>query len=132
MNEFFSKAAQWTSKQAGHASTFVVAVLVIVVWAATGPIFNYSDSWRLIINSSTTIATFLMVFLIQNTQNRDTIALQAKLNELIRVTKNARDNLISIEDQSEERLREVKEEFACEEDGTRKPGPGEPGVDKSL
>ncbi|MBN8898973.1 MAG: low affinity iron permease family protein, partial [Rhodospirillales bacterium] len=80
----FSKAAHWTATQCGRAPTFMTAVAVIVVWAATGPMFHYSDTWQLIINTGTTIVTFLMVFLIQNTQNRDTAAIQLKLDELIR------------------------------------------------
>ncbi|HYG90326.1 MAG TPA: low affinity iron permease family protein [Azospirillum sp.] len=112
MNEFFSKAAQWTSRQAGRASTFMLAILVILVWAVTGPIFDWSDTWQLIINTGTTIVTFLMVFLIQNTQNRDTQAIQIKLDELIRVTNQARNGLINLEDASEAKLQEVKEEFS--------------------
>ncbi|WP_448188265.1 low affinity iron permease family protein [Azospirillum sp. sgz301742] len=111
MKEFFNKAALWTSRQAGRVSTFVVAVLVILVWAVTGPMFNYSDTWQLVINTGTTIVTFLMVFLIQNTQNRDTQAIQIKLDELIRVTNEARNGLINLEDASEDKLQEVKEEF---------------------
>jgi low affinity Fe/Cu permease len=112
VKEFFNKAALWTSRQAGRVSTFVVAVLIILVWAVTGPIFHYSDTWQLVINTGTTIITFLMVFLIQNTQNRDTQAIQIKLDELIRVTNEARNGLINLEDASEEKLQEVKEEFS--------------------
>lgn len=112
MKDFFNKAALWTSRQAGRVSTFVVAVLVILVWAVTGPMFRFSDTWQLVINTGTTIITFLMVFLIQNTQNRDTQAIQIKLDELIRVTNEARNGLINLEDASEEKLQEVKEEFS--------------------
>ncbi|PWC43063.1 low affinity iron permease family protein [Azospirillum sp. TSO22-1] len=112
MKEFFNKAALWTSRQAGRVSTFVVAVLVIVVWAVSGPMFGFSDTWQLVINTGTTIVTFLMVFLIQNTQNRDTQAIQIKLDELIRVTNEARNGLINLEDAPEDTLQEVKEEFA--------------------
>ena len=111
MKEFFNKAALWTSHQAGRVSTFVVAVLIIIVWAVIGPMFNYSDTWQLVINTGTTIVTFLMVFLIQNTQNRDTQAIQIKLDELIRVTNEARNGLINLEDASEDKLQEVKQEF---------------------
>ena len=112
MKEFFNKAALCTSRQAGRVSTFVVAVLVILVWAVSGPMFHFSDTWQLVINTGTTIVTFLMVFLIQNTQNRDTQAIQIKLDELIRVTNEARNGLINLEDASEDKLQEVKEEFA--------------------
>ena len=83
----------------------------IVVWAATGPIFGFSDTWQLVINTSTTIVTFLMVFLIQNTQNRDAHAMQLKLDELIRAIKSARNSLIDLEEMSEDELRTLEEEF---------------------
>ena len=83
----------------------------IVVWAATGPIFGFSDTWQLVINTSTTIVTFLMMFLIQNTQNRDAHAMQLKLDELIRALKTARNSLIDLEDMSEEELRKLEVEF---------------------
>jgi len=82
----FNVAAQWTSRQCGRASTFAVACITIVVWAVTGPLFHYSNTWQLVINTGTTIITFLMVFLIQNTQNRDSAVLHLKLDELIRVS----------------------------------------------
>jgi low affinity Fe/Cu permease len=82
----FTRFARWASRATGHPATFVTAVLIIVVWALTGPIFGFSDTWQLVINTGTTIVTFLMVFLIQNTQNRDSEALQLKLDELIRAT----------------------------------------------
>jgi low affinity Fe/Cu permease len=85
---------------------------VIVVWAATGPLFHYSDTWQLIVNTGTTIVTFLMVFLIQNTQNRDGAALQAKLDELIRATERARNDLVAIERQPEEKVEKLREEIA--------------------
>src|SRR6202042_3025381 len=80
----FSKIAHWTAQQCGRASTFIIACVVIIVWGVSGPVFNYSDTWQLIINTGTTIVTFLMVFLMQNTQNRDTVSIQLKLDELIR------------------------------------------------
>jgi low affinity Fe/Cu permease len=85
---------------------------MILVWAATGPLFGYSDTWQLIINTGTTIITFLMVFLIQNTQNRDTVAIQLKLDELIRANQNARNRMLSIEDLTEDELKKVKATFA--------------------
>ena len=102
IGDVFSKTAQWTSQQCGRPLTFIIACVVIVVWAVTGPLFNYSDTWQLIINTGTTIITFLMVFLIQNTQNRDMSALHLKLDELIRVNESARNKLLTLEDMSEE------------------------------
>jgi low affinity Fe/Cu permease len=99
------------ARQAGKASTFVAALALLVVWAVSGPLFGWSDTWQLIINTGTTIITFLMVFLIQNTQNRDTEALHLKLDELIRATKGARDSAMELEDKSEEQLDAVKAEL---------------------
>jgi low affinity Fe/Cu permease len=107
----FNTAAQWTSRQCGRASTFAVACVVIVMWAVTGPVFHYSDTWQLIINTGTTIVTFLMVFLIQNTQNRDSAALHLKLDELIRVSQSARNKLLDLEDLTEEELNRLKGSF---------------------
>jgi low affinity Fe/Cu permease len=108
----FNTAAQWTSQQCGRASTFAVACAVIVIWAMTGPIFQYSDTWQLIINTGTTIVTFLMVFLIQNTQNRDSAVLHLKLDELIRVSESARNKLLDMEGLTEEELERLKGSFA--------------------
>jgi low affinity Fe/Cu permease len=113
MTELFSKIAQWTSRRAGCASTFGIAVLVVVIWAFAGPLFGFSDTWQLIINTGTTIVTFLMVFLIQHTQNRDTQAIHIKLDELIRATNQARNTLINLEDDSDEKLWRVKQEFSA-------------------
>ena len=107
----------------GKPATFLIAVLVIIVWAVTGPIFGYSDTWQLVINTGTTIVTFLMVFIIQNTQNRDTQALQLKLDELIRVTKGAHNLMLDLEqldDEHLERLRQVYEKLANKARGENK------------
>jgi low affinity Fe/Cu permease len=107
----FGTVAHWTSLQCGRASTFALAWAAIVVWAAMGPIFHFSDTWQLVINTGTTIVTFLMVFLIQNTQNRDMSALHLKLDELIRVSESARNKLIDLEDMTEEELERLKGDF---------------------
>ena len=111
MNAVFSHFARWTERQAGRAHTFVVALGLIVLWGATGPYFGYSDTWQLVINTGTTIITFLMVFLIQHSQNRDTQAIQLKLDELIRVNRSARNSLMDLEDMSEQELAQLKEAF---------------------
>jgi low affinity Fe/Cu permease len=111
-SEFFSQAAQWTSRQCGRPLTFGLASGVIVVWGVSGPLFDYSDTWQLIINTGTTIVTFLMVFLIQNTQNRDGSAVQLKLDELIRVSTSARNKLLTLEDLTEAELDQLKKSFA--------------------
>ena len=108
---FFSRFTRWTERQLGRSITFALAFLAIILWAATGPLFGWSDTWQLVINTGTTIVTFLMVFVIQNTQNRDTAAIHLKLDELIRVNKAARNSLISLEEQSESEVEEVKSTF---------------------
>jgi low affinity Fe/Cu permease len=112
LSDFFSRTAQWTSKQCGRPLTFGLAAAVIVAWGACGPLFHYSDTWQLVINTSTTIVTFLMVFLIQNTQNREAIATQLKLDELIRASAQARNQLLTVEDFSDTELQRLKESFA--------------------
>jgi low affinity Fe/Cu permease len=115
MRGFFNWFATKTSMAAGQPTTFIVAVLVVLVWAVTGPLFHYSDTWQLVINTGTTIITFLMVFLIQNSQNRDGAAMQAKLDELLRAVDKAREQFIGIEhltDQQIELLRAALEKHA--------------------
>jgi low affinity Fe/Cu permease len=107
----FNRFAKWTARTAGHPGTFGVAVAVIVIWAITGPIFGFSDSWQLVINTGTTIVTFLMVFLIQNTQNRDSTAMQIKLDELIRAVRGAHNELVDLEDLTEEELEQMKAHY---------------------
>jgi len=111
MNELFRKFAQATSAMVGSSWAFILAVLIIIVWALTGPVFHYSDTWQLVINTGTTIITFLMVFLIQNTQNRDAKAIHLKLDELIRGVKGARTNLVDLEKLSDEELERLKQQF---------------------
>ena len=104
IGERFTRFAKATARAAGRPSTFGLAVLLIVVWAATGPLFKFSDTWQLVINTGTTIITFLMVFLIQNTQNRDSVAMQIKLDELLRAVKGAQTAMADLEDLTEDEL----------------------------
>jgi low affinity Fe/Cu permease len=108
MRRFFNWCATQTSVAAGHPLTFAIAVSVILVWAVSGPLFNYSDTWQLVINTGTTIVTFLMVFLIQNSQNRDGAAMQAKLDELLRAVDKAREQFIGIEHLTDEQIELVR------------------------
>jgi low affinity Fe/Cu permease len=118
MNELFRKFAAMTSHIAGSSWAFISAALIIIVWAASGPVFHYSDTWQLVINTSTTIITFLMVFLIQNTQNRDAKAIHLKLDEMIKATKGARNSMIDLDKLSDEQLKQLEESYKriCEED----------------
>jgi low affinity Fe/Cu permease len=109
----FSKFAQTISHAAGTAAAFALATATILVWAITGPIFQFSDTWQLVINTGTTIVTFLMVFLIQHTQNRDTLALQLKLAELIIAMKGAENSVATIEDLPEEQLEELHKKLSA-------------------
>ena len=111
VQDAFRVFARAASAVLGTAWSFVVAISVIVVWAATGHIFHYSDTWQLIINTGTTIVTFLMVFLIQNTQNRDSKAIHLKLDELIRALGGARDHLVDLEKMSDDQLKTLEREF---------------------
>jgi low affinity Fe/Cu permease len=113
MNKLFTDIASRISSYSGKAVTFMIAILIIVVWGLSGPLFQFSDTWQLVVNTGTTIITFLMVFLIQNTQNRDSAALQAKLDELLRAMEGAREHdFVGVEhltDDQIERVREVVE-----------------------
>lgn len=111
MNEAFRKLAQAMARAMGNAWAFVLAITLIVAWALTGPLFGYSDTWQLIINTSTTIVTFMMVFLIQNTQNRDAKAIHLKLDELIKAVGGARTRLVDLENLSDEELEKLEAEF---------------------
>lgn len=108
---FFNRVACVVSKASGSLGAFVAALGVVIVWAGTGPLFKFNDTWQLVINTGTTIVTFLMVFLIQHTQNADTAALHIKLDELIRATSNANDELLNLEEMDQERLEEIRRRY---------------------
>ncbi|MBF8675802.1 low affinity iron permease family protein [Pseudomonas fulva] len=107
----FAQFCQWLSNQAGRPSTFLIAIVLIIMWAVSGPWFHYNDTWQLIINTSTTIITFLMVFLIQNTQNRDNDIIHVKLDELIRATQSAQRSVLDLEAMDSKTLRELRKEY---------------------
>jgi low affinity Fe/Cu permease len=109
--ELFRKFAAKTSTLAGSHWAFITAVLLIVAWAASGPLFGFSDTWQMIINTTTTIVTFLMVFLLQSTQNRDARAIHLKLDELIKKNKHARNRLVDLEEVADEEIEQLEEEF---------------------
>ncbi|HEX3355973.1 MAG TPA: low affinity iron permease family protein, partial [Tepidisphaeraceae bacterium] len=111
VREAFRRFSGATSTAVGSPLAFIVAVVVIVAWAVTGPMFHYSDTWQLVINTGTTIVTFLMVFLIQNTQNRDARAIHLKLDELIRTKKSARNALVDLENCTDEEIEQLEQEF---------------------
>jgi low affinity Fe/Cu permease len=108
---WFSRFATWCSRMAGRPAAFLAAAVLLVGWAASGPVFGFSDTWQLVINTTTTIITFLMVFLIQNTQTRDSEALQVKLDELIRVTEGAHTALLDLEELEERELDKVRDRY---------------------
>lgn len=110
-NSWFGRFAKVTSRTAGRPAAFMLAMGVVVLWATTGPLFGYSDTWQLVINTGTTVVTFLMVFLIQATQNRDSEALQLKLDELIRATEGAHNALLDLEDIDEERMDRIRTRY---------------------
>lgn len=111
VNELFRKFAQKISAVVGSPWAFIIAALIILTWAITGPTFGFSDTWQLVINTGTTIVTFLMVFLIQNTQNRDARAIHLKLDELISAQKEARNSMLLVEDLPDEKLAELQSQF---------------------
>jgi low affinity Fe/Cu permease len=110
--DLFPRFARWTARTVGHTSAFAVALGSIATWAILGPRFGFSDTWQLVINTSTTIVTFLMVFLIQQTQNRDSEAMHVKLDEIIRALRGARNDLLDIEELTEEELDELRAHYA--------------------
>ena len=108
---WFTRLTKWTAHAAGQPGTFMIAMIIVIAWAVTGPIFHYSNTWQLIINTATTIATFLMVFLIQATQNRDGEAMQLKLDEIIRAIGNAKNELLDIEELEESDLKRIRKSY---------------------
>jgi len=116
----FTRFAHDTARISGHATTFVIAATIIVAWAVTGPIFHFSDTWQLVINTGTTIVTFLMVFLIQNTQNRDSQAVQIKLDELIRAIEHANNSLLDLEDLDQRDLDLIRSDYENLAEAARK------------
>src|SRR5512136_3124631 len=108
---FFNRFAKWTARATGKPVTFALAIAVVIAWASTGPIFGFSDSWQLVINTGTTIVTFLMVFLLQNTQYRDSEAIQIKLDELIRAMQGAHNMLLELEELDEKDLDRIKDKY---------------------
>jgi len=123
----FSNMACGAARYAGHPLAFLTAVLLVLIWALTGPLFNFSDTWQLVINTSTTIVTFLMVFLMQNTQNRDSKAIQLKLDELLRGVKGARTGLVKLETLTEEELVGLESEFEALQRSRQSSPTGPPG-----
>ncbi len=119
-NTGFTRFAKWASRYTGRPVSFNLAVAIIVVWLVTGPLFRYSDTWQLAINTGTTIVTFLMVFLIQNTQNRDTEAMQIKLDELIRVVEGAHNALLDLEELDEDALDKFRARYEALAERARK------------
>ena len=122
MDRIFAALSHRIASWAGQPAAFILAALTVLVWLVTGPVFGYSDTWQLVINTGTTIVTFLMVFLIQNAQNRDGAAIQAKLDELIRAIEGARNDFIGIEHLTEAQLERIKQvlEQDCGDDATHK------------
>jgi low affinity Fe/Cu permease len=110
---WFLGFAKRAAHAAGRPTAFVIAVVVLLAWAVSGPVFGFSDTWQLVVNTGTTIITFLMVFLIQNTQNRDTAAIHIKLDELIRVNREARNALLNLDDMTDEELEQIRAEYGA-------------------
>jgi low affinity Fe/Cu permease len=113
LRQSFRACANQIADKVGSPGAFAVGILLVVVWALTGPLFRFSDTWQLVINTGTSVVTFLMVFLIQNTQNRDTQAMQLKLNELIRAVSTARNTLLDLENCTEDEIEAMQKEFAA-------------------
>ena len=119
MAAWFGRIASWVATLSGHYQAFLIALCIVVVWAVSGPFFGFSDTWQLVINTGTTIVTFLMVFLIQNAQNRDAAAIQAKLDELIRASGDARNEFIGIEHLTDAQIEEIRAALEEEANGRK-------------
>jgi low affinity Fe/Cu permease len=120
-HSLFNRFTKWAAHATGHPVAFCAAVIIVAVWATTGPFFGFSETWQLVINTGTTIITFLMVFLIQSAQNRDSAAVQLKLDELIRAMEGAQNTLLDLEELDEKELEEMRAKFEClAEDARRK------------
>ena len=134
MDRIFTAIANSISRFVGDPLAFMLALATVIVWGATGPIFHYSDTWQLVINTGTTIVTFLMVFLIQNSQNRDAAAMQAKLDELIRAIEAARGQFIGIEHRTDKEIQEIRAELEkeCAEEEEHQQSPRKPRSDTYL
>lgn len=109
--KWFTRFAQWSAHAVGRPTTFLLALLIVVIWGASGPLFHFGDTWQLVINTGTTIITFLIVFLIQNTQNRDGAAVQIKLDELIRAVKESNNSLLNLEELDEDVLERLRAHY---------------------
>ena len=132
-SSFFNRFAKWTARAAGKPMAFFLAVIIVVFWAITGPIFGFSDTWQLVINTGTTVVTFLMVFLMQNTQYRDSEAIQIKLDELIRAIEGAHNALLELEELDQDDLDRIRAEYQRLAEKARKDlkkGKGDTGVPK--
>ncbi len=134
MDRLFTKISSRIAGFAGQPIAFVIALGLMILWGATGPVFHYSDTWQLVVNTSTTIVTFLMVFLIQNSQNRDGAAIQAKLDEIIRAMADARSQFIGIEHHTDKEIQGIRRELEeeCGEDGKDGKPPPDEFVDRLL
>ena len=134
MDRLFTTIANSIARFVGDPIAFMLALLTVIVWGVTGPVFHYSDTWQLVINTGTTIVTFLMVFLIQNSQNRDAAAMQAKLDELIRAVEDARGQFIGIEHRTDKEIQEIRLELEkeCAEEEEGRESPGKPHSDTYL
>ena len=129
MDRFFTAVANVIARFVGDPIAFILALLTVIIWGVTGPIFHYSDTWQLVINTGTTIVTFLMVFLIQNSQNRDAAAMQAKLDELIRAVQDARGQFIGIEHRTDREIQEIRAMLEAECAAEEGESPGKPKSD---
>ena len=120
LRAWFAEAARATARYSGHPLAFSFAFGIVLLWAISGPLFGFSDTWQLVINTGTTIVTFLMVFLIQHTQNRDTIAIHIKLDELVRATRSAHNSVVSLEDLDDVELEKLRKQYDAIADEARK------------